>query len=81
MTGLFQFFNNVSPQMSFLKPTTKMDFSGPRRGSTFLHLLFVFCVTICVTESTLNRKTNPINLQTYQWKCVKGGRCVRSGND
>ncbi len=43
----------------------------------------IFCVTLslsCVDcDATLDRKSRPIHLQKFSWKCVKGGRCVRNG--
>ena len=38
----------------------------------------VVCVGVGV-DATLDRKTRPISLQKFSWKCVKGGRCVRNG--
>jgi hypothetical protein len=37
-------------------------------------------VMVSVTDASLDRKSRPIELQKFTWKCVKGGRCVRSGS-
>ena len=45
--------------------------------------LLVFGIVLTVksgfTDATFDRKTRPLNLQNFTWKCVKGGRCVRNG--